>query len=359
MKKNLLLVLCTILALSSFAQTTGVKWEQGTFQEALDKAAANKKGANLVFLDCYTTWCGPCKNMANNVFPTKEAGDYFNKYFVNIKIDMEKGEGIELAKKYSVSAYPTFLILETTGAEVGRVVGGGGLNDFIKQIENAKDIKNSHRYAKEVYESDKSFSNALAYMKALEASSMNAQIADFIADNLLMFNQNQIFSPQMWRYFSQNIAGDNPALLNYLLKNKVLANTIIGNEVVDKTIMRAYSRNLTKYLFGSKSLTKEEIQEAAKVIKLLAKDGDKLRILTADIAILYADKNIEEISKIYQFNKLSSYNMSEIQEIERIFGAMKEVTKEQIEQYYKEKADFYTKQIEGCNVMMGRYLKNK
>lgn len=157
MKKILSLALCAVMALSSFAQTTGVNWEHGTLQEALNKAKANKKGPNLVFLDCFTTWCGPCKHMANNVFPTKEAGDYFNKNFVNIKIDMEKGEGVELAKKYSISAYPTFLILDAMGAEVGRVVGGGGLNDFIKQVEIAKDIKNSHRYAKEVYESDSRF----------------------------------------------------------------------------------------------------------------------------------------------------------------------------------------------------------
>lgn len=36
---------------------------------------------------------------------------YFDKYFVCFKIDAEKGEGVEFAKKYDVHAYPTFLML--------------------------------------------------------------------------------------------------------------------------------------------------------------------------------------------------------------------------------------------------------
>ncbi|MBR4094560.1 MAG: DUF255 domain-containing protein, partial [Bacteroidales bacterium] len=92
MKKVLLILVSVAFSLVAFAQD-GVKWETGSLQEALDKAAGNKKGPSVVFLDCYTSWCGPCKMMAEKVFPTKEAGEYFNKRFVNIKIDMEKGEG--------------------------------------------------------------------------------------------------------------------------------------------------------------------------------------------------------------------------------------------------------------------------
>ena len=73
-----------------------------TFNEALAQAKAEKK---MVFMDCYTSWCGPCKNMTNNVFPQKAAGDYFNPRFVCVKYDMEKGEGKELADKFEVHAY--------------------------------------------------------------------------------------------------------------------------------------------------------------------------------------------------------------------------------------------------------------
>ena len=116
-------VLFTLFASLAFAfgaiAQDGVKWETGSLQDALKKAAANQAaaaqattaqaaspaaGPTLVFLDCYTTWCGPCRNMSENIFPQKAAGDYFNSKFINIKIDMEKGE-YALSDLYS----PNFL----------------------------------------------------------------------------------------------------------------------------------------------------------------------------------------------------------------------------------------------------------
>ena len=134
--KRILLVLFVSLVFSlGAAAQGGVKWESGSLQEALNKAGANKKGPSLVFLDCYTSWCAPCKMMAENIFTQKAAGDYFNKKFVNIKIDMEKGEGLDISKYYGIRAYPTFLILDPKGKELGRIEGGGYLEPFIQRVE--------------------------------------------------------------------------------------------------------------------------------------------------------------------------------------------------------------------------------
>ena len=53
--------------------------------------------------------------MADNVFPREEAGEFFNPKFVSVKFDMENGEGKELAQKFGVRAYPTFLIIRPDG----------------------------------------------------------------------------------------------------------------------------------------------------------------------------------------------------------------------------------------------------
>lgn len=125
-----------MLAGTIFAQekNEGVQFVEGkTFAEAVAMA---KESGKKVFLDCYTSWCGPCKMMTNTVFPQKVVGDYFNKEFVNIKIDMEKGEGPELAKRLKVRAYPTFVMFDGDGKEIGRMVGGNSnATEFVAAVK--------------------------------------------------------------------------------------------------------------------------------------------------------------------------------------------------------------------------------
>ena len=83
-------------------------------------------------MDAYTTWCGPCKRMAAEVFTEPEVGRFYNENFINVKIDMEKGEGIELARQYDVYAYPTLLFINGEGELVHR---GLGYQDFVQFYE--------------------------------------------------------------------------------------------------------------------------------------------------------------------------------------------------------------------------------
>lgn len=91
----------------TFAKTDGVAFRELSFSEALKVAKAENK---LLFVDCFTTWCGPCRKLSNVVFKDSLVADYFNSHFVNLKMDMEKGEGIEIKKKYDARlSYFTFL----------------------------------------------------------------------------------------------------------------------------------------------------------------------------------------------------------------------------------------------------------
>ena len=134
MKKMLLLVALVGLCSAACAQNDkkGVQFQETSMTELMKQSAENGKP---IFVDVYATWCGPCKYMANNVFTQEKAGEYFNANFVNAKFDAEKGEGIQVARKYRVTAYPTFLILDSTGTELGRVVGGDEVDGFIQKVK--------------------------------------------------------------------------------------------------------------------------------------------------------------------------------------------------------------------------------
>ncbi|MFL9834258.1 thioredoxin family protein [Chryseobacterium terrae] len=133
MKKTAILSFL-FFAVIAFAQ--GIKFEEGNFKSILAKAKKEKK---LVFIDAYAVWCGPCKLMVKNIFPLKPVGDYYNANFVNAKIDMEKGEGIDLAKKYNVKVFPTYLFINGDGEEVHRTIGYVEEKDFIQFAMDAGD----------------------------------------------------------------------------------------------------------------------------------------------------------------------------------------------------------------------------
>ena len=104
------------------------------------KAATEKK---MIFVDCYTSWCIPCKRLATEVFPDEGVGRFFNEHFVNVQYDMEKDSvGVWLRKKYPVRAYPTLLFIDPETEEVvHKVVGGVNVEQMLAVGEQAIDPK--------------------------------------------------------------------------------------------------------------------------------------------------------------------------------------------------------------------------
>ncbi len=114
----------------SLQSQDGVQFITGTpWQDILKLAREEKK---LVFVDVYTEWCGPCKVMDREVFVVPAVGTLYNANFINVKIDAEKGEGVSIAKKYSVGSYPDYLFVNADGVLVGRHGGSMPAERFIE-----------------------------------------------------------------------------------------------------------------------------------------------------------------------------------------------------------------------------------
>ncbi|MEM1320319.1 MAG: thioredoxin family protein [Bacteroidota bacterium] len=136
MKNVLTLFFVLVLVVSIEAQSAGIEFAQTDWATTLAKAKEENK---LIFVDCYTTWCGPCKWMSANVFPDKAVGDYYNANFINVKLDMEKGEGLDFAKKYAVRAYPTLMFIDGDGKMVHKAIGMRNTENFHSLGEAASD----------------------------------------------------------------------------------------------------------------------------------------------------------------------------------------------------------------------------
>lgn len=115
---------------------TGIQFIEANWAKAVAEARKQKK---LIFIDAYTSWCGPCRMLKQNTFTDKAAGEYFNTHFINIALDMEKGDGIAFAEKYQIRAYPTLLIMDPDQRSVSTSEGyinPGQLIEFGKYVVN-------------------------------------------------------------------------------------------------------------------------------------------------------------------------------------------------------------------------------
>ncbi|WP_270089820.1 thioredoxin family protein [Sphingobacterium sp. SYP-B4668] len=133
MKKYIILVIGLLGFMTTQAQEH-IEFKAISFAEAKSLAKEQNK---LIFLDGYTSWCAPCKWMEGNVFNTTAIASFYNVNFINTKFDCEKGEGIELAKKYNIRSFPTYLFLDSNGELIYRTQSRMEADEFLAEGKRA------------------------------------------------------------------------------------------------------------------------------------------------------------------------------------------------------------------------------
>jgi len=85
---------------------------------ALKKAAQEKK---VVFIDFYTTWCGPCKMLDKQTWPNPTVRKFLRQHTIPLRLDAEREKVI--AKRYRINVYPSLVFIKPDGTERGRFAG--------------------------------------------------------------------------------------------------------------------------------------------------------------------------------------------------------------------------------------------
>lgn len=140
MKAFILLLIMLVAGMNANAQ--GIVFSNASFEEALEKAQLEGKG---IFVDVYTSWCGPCKMMAKNVFTQEQVGKFYNEHFVCLKLDAEKEAEHGFFEKYQANGYPSFFWLDAEGNLLDTRTGMVEADVF---IQYGKDAENSDLAAK-------------------------------------------------------------------------------------------------------------------------------------------------------------------------------------------------------------------
>ena len=246
MKKTLSIITMMLLSMSVMAQTN---FRHISFADAMKAAKAEKK---LVFVDFYTSWCGPCKMMARDIFPQKKVGDFMNERFVCVKYDAEKEE-LELVKKSQVKAYPTFVIFDADGNEINRKEGGSSADAFIADMDRLSDVNLTPEKIKSRYENgDRTPRLMKAYLAMLNEDMYKSrrdreakkQKRDTVANDYFnsLSDKDKLSNDNFFLY-SDCCEETADTKIQYLLANKVKVNSTDKAEA-DSILKKIFTNEL-------------------------------------------------------------------------------------------------------------------
>lgn len=256
-----------ILSTSLKAQENHINFmSQPKWEKVLKMAQKYNKP---IFVDAYTTWCGPCKIMDKDVFTKNAVANFFNENFINVKMDMEKGEGNQLKVDWAVKAFPTFLYFNPNGEMVHRVVGAYGADEFLNYSEMAindelKAVNLQKRYAAGERGGDFMY-NYLLSLRLGYHEKLEAQVSN---DYLNSLSNEDLLKEENWNIIKHFMKDPSSKGFQFLVNNQEKLEKVIDKEEVRAKFFKTIDKQIEtwSYWYGD---TPFETEKEANLITFL------------------------------------------------------------------------------------------
>lgn len=244
MKK--LFLLAFLLPLLAVAQDKGMHFEHGSsWADVQAKAKAENK---YIFVDCFTTWCGPCKFMSANIFPQEKVGSFMNEKFINVKVQMDQTDkdneevkswyaaAKQIEKDYAIRAYPTFLVFAPDGHIVDRQVGGAEADQFIERCAASLNPATQYYTQLDLYQKGKKDTAFLRQMALLALSKYDQANASLISKEYIS-KQKDLYSPVNLDFIAKFTSSSKDPGFDMFLHNAAKVDKVLGPGKAEAKVM--------------------------------------------------------------------------------------------------------------------------
>ncbi|PXY03208.1 hypothetical protein DF185_03755 [Marinifilum breve] len=222
-------------------EVKGIKFNHSDWSTILKKAAEEQK---MVFIDCYTTWCGPCKMMAKNTFAQQEVGEFFNKNFINVKLDMEKEPGKSLKTILGVNAYPTLVVINAKQDIIHKAVGALQKEELLKfaaeALKGTGTLSSYHAKYKKEGVSNKKF--VLEYLQKLEAANEKEQLTSVINRYFEQLEKKDLLEKENWNLLKKYVESIHNKAFQLVLNNQSEFIEVFGQKEVEDKVYFTFLR---------------------------------------------------------------------------------------------------------------------
>lgn len=311
MNRFILILSVFFIGLSANSQdatkkVVGMDFFHGTWAEA--KAEAKKQNKYIV-VDAYASWCGPCKKMTRETFKDENVGNFYNKHFINYKIDMEKGEGPSLNSTFRVSAYPTVIYYNPQGEEVRRFKGYRPPQAFLGEGKQAVFSKDKLAdYAKRFKKEKKNVDFLREY---ISYSSIGGSINKEATDMFLKKEKDNLFTDDR----NVSLIYDAATDINAPFFKLIADNRAVFDEKYGKDDVNLYLRNSTGGTFLAAVEQKDipTVEKSIAAMKLVDFAQKDLALLQMDLELNILKENYtayaERVTQYFDAgNKIGDYN---------------------------------------------------
>lgn len=256
--KNIILFLGMICwAIIAEAQSRSIRFvENAGWPEVVAKAKQENK---IIFVDCYTSWCGPCRFLATKIFTNDSVADFFNDHFLCVKYDMEtSSDGLALGQRYGVKFYPTLLFISSEMEdEIHRMVGaGGGASWLIDGGKLALDAeRNLYALQRRYRTGERGIDFLKEYLNVLASAYMQEEVKNVTADYLDVLPLEELATKENWDLISRHVKDPLAISLQTVMSNRDKFYALVGREAVDKKLTQCIAKSvegLMKWRQGSK-----------------------------------------------------------------------------------------------------------
>ena len=266
--------LCIALFLFGQADKNGIRFIEGEKWENVLKAAQEQD--KYIFMDCYTSWCGPCKALAKDIFTRKDVGDFFNANFINVKYDMEKGEGKELNKRYkaNIIGFPTLLLIDKKGKVVHQMAGFQEADVLIAGMKAGKEGKSLFAYRDRYTAGERDFAFLKEYVTALQGAFLKNDIEQVILDYMKTMSLEKLQEKEIWDFVGTFIKDPYSPQFDYVIFNidRLAAKVKFDRYQVERQLSWALDKavdQLVEIKFDENGIPLRLVEETGKMDTLL------------------------------------------------------------------------------------------
>lgn len=205
--------------------------------------------------------------MERDVFPTKEAGDYFNERFVIRKYELDKGDPDHISA-YGIRSYPTFIFLDAEGNDLARMYGGSvTAREFIERVKESVAEENRLPVRNERFKNDPGY--AVEHLKYLFTDFSGKEVEKAILLRLKNRPLKENFDARSMEFYTTYIYDIYSPLIEYMARNRAEVVAILG----EKRYMDFLKGKVDEALFTNHYNHRAGEEPTGKILRYIAENG--------------------------------------------------------------------------------------